>query len=95
MPIIPPSFNGIVDENQVQDRSHAGKTFVNFFGESSPNEEKVRLQWLIDLVQNSDKDYQVFKALVCLKNLSVDWFVTKQLYEKNIFAVLRKLLEQS
>ena len=41
--------------------------------ESSEEEKMIRLDWLIDLINTVENEYQVYKALVCLKSLAVEW----------------------
>jgi len=56
-----------------------------------------RLDWLIDLIDRNPEEqneYQVYKALVCLKTLSSDWDVVEQLYRRNIMSTLRKVLDR-
>ena len=50
------------------------------------------IDWLVNLIKTGTKDYQVYKALVCLKNLSKDWQVVLKLYERKILDVLKSLL---
>lgn len=49
----------------------------------------------MDLIGGDDQnEYQVYKALVCLKTLAVDWQVVEQLYRRDIIKTLRKVLNR-
>ena len=55
-----------------------GKRFI--LQERSQEEKEDRLDWLIFQVEHNENIFQVYKALVCLKNLCSDWSVVLQLY---------------
>ena len=65
---------GIVNLNEIVEkrRIEAGRFMI---GVSSKQEKDKRLAWLMNLINDDDhwNEYQVYKALVCLKNLASDW----------------------
>ena len=40
------------------------------------------LDWPLNLITSSDNnEYQVYKALICLKTLVTDWKIVRKIYE--------------
>ena len=61
---------------------------------STESEKETRLDWLIELINTEDNEYQVYKALVCLKSLAGEWKAVEQLYQKNIMQTLKSVLNR-
>ena len=83
----------MIDTNQIFLNTTATQPeYFNYFKSKISDDEP--LDWLVNLIKTGTKDYQVYKALVCLKNLSKDWKVVTKLYERKILDVLKSLLVQ-
>ena len=76
-------------------KSRVPKSKVVLFETSEDDQAKAaRLNWLISLIKSGESEFQVYKALVCLKNLCNDWSVVLQLYDRNILSILKRVLSQ-
>ena len=74
-------------------KSRVPKSKVVLFETSEDDQAKAaRLNWLISLIKSGESEFQVYKALVCLKNLCNDWSVVVRLYNRDILNILKTVL---
>ena len=83
----------MLDQERVRDqRSRKQATQALFLADEEDlgSSQDEKLNWLIYLIENVENEFQVYKSLVCLKNLCRDWNYVKLLYKMDILRILKR-----